>query len=153
MKSIFKAFAIASFLTLSSCGDSATDLKLYSNTDRVVDGDLTVRYKKTSEVFDGQSKNYMLQFDVYFLNKNPKPMKIKPKSAKVYRESDKAEYGLNFSTLTSLGRTLECDVEVYEMFYVVIPTSTETNYYYFNLKLDSRNITIYFYENPSIYSR
>ena len=147
MKNIFRILTLTSLLALTSCGgDKGFDL--YNNSKTVVDGDLTIRYEKSQET--KLSDSVYLVFYLYFLNKSPKTMSIKASSAKIYRESNKAEYNVG-STTFMLGQALELqsDIERSAMFTSTLPTLTAEENYSFVFVFNSKKLTYHFYDNPS----
>lgn len=148
MKNIFRILTLASLLALTSCGGDK-GFQLYNNSKTAVDGDLTIRFEKSTEYkFSGSVD---LTFYLYFLNKSPKAMTIKANSAKIYRESNKAEYNVG-STTFMFGQTLElqCDIERSAIFTSTLPTLTTEENYYFVFEFNSKKLTYHFYDDPSL---
>ena len=147
MKKFIGLLALTSLFALTSCGGNS--LVLYNNSNKVTDGDLTIRYEKSTE-YKGLNSNISFSFYLYFLSKNPKPVTIKAKSAKIYREKDKAEYQVG-STTFMLGMTLElnCDIEGNASFSASLPTMTTEDNYYMIFEFNSKKLTCYFYDDVS----
>lgn len=153
MKNTLKVLILSSILTLSSCGGKG--LILYNDSNTTEYGTLTIRYEKSTEYKGyGTDKSISLSFYLYFLNKNTKPATIKATSAKIYREANKAEYTVNSVTF-SYGSTLElqCDIEKSAYFTASLPTMTTEDKYYMMFEFNSKKLTLYFYNNPSLQSQ
>ena len=142
MKKALRLFVLSSLVGLTSC-NNLDNITLYKNTDAARYKDLIVKIGNSSEVDAGSY--VMFSFYVNYVNKNPNPISIKANSEKIYRESDKAVYAPLSNSLTTTGITLECDVERSVYYYVNLPSSTKSETYYFELKLNMVNVTIYFY--------
>ncbi len=144
MNTFFRLFLASTALLLTCCSGGVKTINLYNNDKTAVEGDLQITYKLNHEMT--VSKQVYLSFDIYFLSSNPKPLEIRVKAAKVYREKDKAEYG-DFPTY--LGLTLNCDIEKELSFSCTLPTDTKTDNYYFRLDFNQIKLIHHFYDKTS----
>lgn len=142
MKKMFSTICISSFMVLTACGGSQ---EMYKNTGPVQDGKVAIRFDTfwEFESFNGT----MLSFYAYFLSTSPKPVEINIKSAKIYREKDKAEYDAGLIHINPL--RLECDKENSLKFSTSLPTLTTVDNYKLVLKYDSKTLVYHFYDKVS----
>lgn len=127
MKKIFKMVLLPSLMVLTSCG-AGKELTLYKNSEPIKDGAVTIKVDHFYE--SSLLGTYSQDIYISFVSSNPKPVTLKFKDWKVYREKDNAEYSAGCITIAFAGELkLECDKETKLDFATSLPTSfTEDNY-------------------------
>ena len=87
MKNIFKTLALTTMMALSSC--SGSKMSLYLNSEPVAWDKVSI---EISKVYEMTSLYRETDVTISFISSDPKPVTLKFKDWKVYREKDKAEY-------------------------------------------------------------
>ena len=144
MKKLFKTVLLLSFILLTSCGGDK-ELTLYKSSEPIKDGDVTIKIDRIDEAtyFNSSYRQYTY---ISFVNSNPKPVTLKFKDWKVYREKDNAEYGASCITLITGELKLECDKETSLSFTTETPTSFSEDNYKLVAHYDSKTLVCHLYD-------
>ncbi len=144
MKKIFKTLMLTSMIALSSC--SGGKISLYLDSEPVIWGKVSIRISNVYEVtYLSQEANVTLSF----ISSDPKPVTLKFKNWKIYREKDKAEYPASCITAAIGEMTLNCDIERTITFEAKLPTSIKEDNYKLIINFTSKSLTCYLYDKPS----
>lgn len=145
MKNIFKTLALTTMMALSSC--SGSKMSLYLNSEPVAWDKVSI---KISKVYEMTSLYRETDVTISFISSDPKPVTLKFKDWKVYREKDKAEYSAGCLTAAIYGEiTLNCDIEKTLTFEVELPTSTKEERYKLVINFTNKSLICYLYDKPS----
>ena len=147
MKKLFKTALLLSFILLTSCG-GGKELTLYKNSEPIKDGDVAIKVDHFYET--SLLGKYSQDIYISFVSSNPKPVTIKFKDWKIYREKDNAEYSVGCITIAFGGELkLECDKETKLDFSTRLPTSFAEDNYKLVAHYDSKTLVCHLYDSVS----
>lgn len=143
MNNVFKIIVLTSTLLLASCSEK--EIVLYRDSEPVQDSDVSIKIDSIFErdIFSSYSQ------DIYitFVSSNPKPVALKFKDWKIYREKDDAEYSAGCITLAFGGELkLECEVEKKVYFSASLPSSIKEEKYKLVTHFDSKTLVCHLYD-------
>lgn len=147
MKKLFKT-TLLSLIVLASCG-GGKEFTLYKNSEPIKDGDVTIKIDRIDESTYLINSSYRQYTYISFVSSNTKPVTLRFKDWKVYREKDNAEYGASCITLITGELNLECDKETKLSFTTETPTSFTEDNYKLVAHYDSKTLVCHLYNSAA----
>jgi len=150
MKS-FKLLSIVSLFVLAGCtnnGGQSSTKTIYSDKASVTDGNISLSFTDLNEYKGYGSDTYSVSFTLNLLSSNPKPVEYKIASPKFIKEANGAEYSVNMLIMDPITISLECDIAKTYFFSTTLPTSINSENYYFSFKGNSTSYKYCLYETP-----
>lgn len=135
------------FILIAGCTSGNTKNTAYTDKTIIRNGSLTLSFSKLSSYKSYSDDTYSVSFSIGLLSSNTKPTEFKISSPRFVREKNKAEYTDRFFLNPSIIR-LECDIEKSCSFSTVLPTSFESDNYYFEFNGNGVNYKYCLYPVP-----
>ena len=130
---------IISLILLSGCGNKGPELTLYTDSESIEAGDVTIKLNPPYEQANG--------FSLSFSTSSAEPVKLTFGDWKIYRESDNSVYE---STCTPLGlgkeQTVTSERSLALVFRAEIPTPFSEEHYGLILHYDETTLTCHLYD-------
>jgi len=130
---------IISLILLSGCGNKGPEFTLYTDSESIQDGDLTIKLNPPYEQAKG--------FSLFFSTTSAEPVKLTFGDWKIYRESDNTEYE---TTCTPLGlgkeQTVNSERPLSLVFRAEIPTTFSEEHYNLMLHYEETTLTCHLYD-------
>ncbi len=146
-----KLLSIISLFVLVGCtnnGGQGSIKTIYSDKTSVTDGSISLTFTNLNEYKEFDSDIYSISFTLNLLSSNPKPVTYKIASPKFIREANGAEYSVNMFIMDPITLSLECDIAKKCSFSTKLPTSINSENYYFSFKGNGISYKYCLYETP-----
>lgn len=146
MKNI-KILPLIPLFLLAGCSNSNNNT-MYTDKASVTNGKISLSFTNLNEYKAYESEKCTVNFTLNLLSSNPKPVEYKISSPKVVRESNKAEYSASSIIVDYTTISLECDIAKTCSFSATLPSSINSEKYYFSFKGNGVTYKYCLYESP-----